>query len=516
VYREPGAGQTIASTGGFGRNTTHFFGAGLVEMLGEQVTQTILLEFDDNRNGILDRAEVRTSRPVRIRPVSGGDAIDFGDLSPGADGVPRLNPVFRLWYVDAAGRVLSDAISLDDPGVSGYGLAMQPFGWGRGRVAIGDRTIAQGGEASTLREFFTVAADFHMGLEAHDPSQQGADPAAAGFGGPAGVSLNGARQYDFGGSIDPGRRLTPGGVSLDDPDGDGHVSELTEGDIDAVEFYLLHLPAPAVRATPGGERGRRLLTEIGCTTCHVENWDIRARDTASGWPGDRRLFRFDVQPAAGSGALTGRLIRTVEPGSPPRDARPAGRAFTVERIYTDFKHWDLGPAFHERRFDASLQREHRTAPLWGVGSTAPYGHSGRFPDLRRVILAHGGAAGDARARFAALPDADRDRILEYLEALVLYQSSEIPGDIDGDGHSSPDFRIGRQTVGYERFNPEFLFQEPLRYRQLGSYTDPNGRTLPTLLIQNIEDAFGLTLPFRVDRNGDGFPDAFGPIDVTEE
>jgi hypothetical protein len=37
-----------------------------------------------------------------------------------------------------------------------------------------------------------------------------------------------------------------------------------------------------------------------------------------------------------------------------------------------------------------------------------------------------------------------------------------------------------------------------------------------LLIQNIEDAFGLTLPFRVDRNGDGFPDAFGPIDVTEE
>jgi CxxC motif-containing protein (DUF1111 family) len=33
-----------------------------------------------------------------------------------------------------------------------------------------------------------------------------------------------------------------------------------------------------------------------------------------------------------------------------------------------------------------------TEPLWGVGSTAPYGHDGRSINLREVILRHGGEA----------------------------------------------------------------------------------------------------------------------------
>ena len=55
---------------------------------------------------------------------------------------------------------------------------------------------------------------------------------------------------------------------------------------------------------------------------------------------------------------------------------------------------------------AELQRhgpdQFMTEPLWGVGSTGPYGHDGRSMTLRDVILRHGGEAQGARDSFAAL------------------------------------------------------------------------------------------------------------------
>src|SRR5262249_54084411 len=145
------------------------------------------------------------------------------------------------------------------------------------------------------RQFYTVAADFHMGLQAYDPTQQGSDPETSGAGGLARVSLNGAQQFDFGGSVDPGHKLTEKGLSLDDPDHDGHINELTQGDVDAVELFLLHTPQPAVRATESSEAGRAVLQQIGCTRCHVESWRIEARDERRGLPGDRRLFRLETR-----------------------------------------------------------------------------------------------------------------------------------------------------------------------------------------------------------------------------
>jgi CxxC motif-containing protein (DUF1111 family) len=61
----------------------------------------------------------------------------------------------------------------------------------------------------------------------------------------------------------------------------------------------------------------------------------------------------------------------------------------------------------------------RTAPLWGVGSTAPYGHRGDLTTLRAVILAHGGEAADSRAAFEALEAADQGRIIEFLKSLQI-------------------------------------------------------------------------------------------------
>jgi hypothetical protein len=506
-YREPGAGQTMASTGSMGRNTPHFFGAGLTEMLGEQVRQTLLARCDGDGDGVIDRAEVARPCPAVVVPAPGAPAIDYGDLAPEPDGVPRLDPIFRVWYLDAGGDVLPDALGLDDPRVAAFNFAMQPFGWGRGWATVAGRRVAQGGEAATVRSFFTAAADVHMGLQADDPTQRG------GRHGVAGRSLAGALQLALSAAADPGGKRSPAGFSFDDPDGDGHASELTEGDLDAAEVYMLHAPAPAVLATAESERGRTVLAEVGCLSCHVETWQIEAEDEARGFAGDRRLFDFETRTRLAADGVPELVARLV-----PLSTRlasgvevPRRGAFRVERIYTDFRHRDLGPAFWERRFDSTLQRQHRTAPLWGVGSTAPYGHAGSFPTLDAVIRAHGGEAERERDAYAALPEARRRLLLGYLESLVLYPTDEIPCDVDGDGIAAGRFEVAGQEVGYERFDARFLLARPPRYRRLQEVADYRGRRRFLMVIENVAEAFGLDLPHRRDGDGDGVPDVADPV-----
>ena len=77
------------------------------------------------------------------------------------------------------------------------------------------------------------------------------------------------------------------------------------------------------------------------------------------------------------------------------------KPFLVRDIFTDFKRHDLGPNFHERDYDGTMRKEFMTLPLWGVGSTPPYGHDGRSMTLNDVILRHGGEAQASRDAYAA-------------------------------------------------------------------------------------------------------------------
>ncbi|HXO40260.1 MAG TPA: di-heme oxidoredictase family protein [Thermoanaerobaculia bacterium] len=515
--REPGAGQTISSTAGMGRNTPHFYGAGLVEMIAEQTRQLIMNRFDLNHDGIIDRAEAQAGGPIRVAPVPGVPPIEYGDLRPDRNGVPQVNPVFRIRYFAPNGQLIADAQGLNDPRVAGFDLVMLPFGWGRGYQELPNGVrIPQGGESATLRGIFSLAADVHMGLQAFDPTQQprGPDQVCHGSRLPAscGVSLSGATQFDFGEAADRGVHLLPSGLSADDPDHDGKLSELTEGDVDAAEFYMLHAPVPGYLATPRTNAGRRIMKQIGCMRCHVESWLVRGRDGELNLAGDRRLFRFEVHAtprAGGTPELRGTLIHSAG-----RDAHggvePRGAPYLVKGIFSDFKHWDIGPAFYELRYDGSIQREHRTAPLWGVGSTGPYGHAGQFLSLPEVILAHAGNAAPARRSYQSLSAAKRQLLIDFLASLVLYATDDIPADIDGDGVVSPSLLVLGQDVGRERFDPRFLFSVVPRFRFLYDVQDEQGRRRRLLLIDNVRQSYGLDLPYRRDDDGDGFPDVLGP------
>ena len=66
----------------------------------------------------------------------------------------------------------------------------------------------------------------------------------------------------------------------------------------------------------------------------------------------------------------------------------------------------LGNELQAQRF---VERDVFLTPrLWGVGSTAPYGHDGAFRMLGEIIAAHGGEARFARDAYLALSPDEQD------------------------------------------------------------------------------------------------------------
>jgi CxxC motif-containing protein (DUF1111 family) len=92
--------------------------------------------------------------------------------------------------------------------------------------------------------------------------------------------------------------------------------------------------------------------------------------------------------------------------------------------YTDLLLHDMGPALADDRpdFEASGS-EWRTPPLWGLGLQKTVNghtrllHDGRARDANEAILWHGGEAQHAQEKYRALPKADREALLEFLNSL---------------------------------------------------------------------------------------------------
>ncbi|MGH6905855.1 MAG: di-heme oxidoredictase family protein [Geminicoccaceae bacterium] len=372
------------------RDAPHLFGLGLQEMLADEITRDLRAIHDD----ALHKAE-RRGEPVRVRLRSKG--IEYGWLTAQPDG--QIDPS-EISGVDA-------------------NLRVKPF-------------FAEG-SAFSIRQFVVGALNNEMGLEAADP-----DLLAASDGEqvvtPAGMVLDGALD-----KLDP----PPVSSAGEDDDGDGVVEEVDPALVDYLEFYLLNYFRPG-RYEPyptESRRGRRLFEEIGCASCHMPNLEIER---------DRRVADIETEYDAERGGFNGlfanartRLqVVADDPVLPPL-RRAAKRRFRVRDIFTDFKRHDLGPNFWERNFDGTLQREFMTEPLWGVATTAPYGHDGRSVNLREVILRHGGEAQEARDAFAALPDDRQRQLLEFLASLVLFPPADTASNLDPGDPTDPDFPQSR-------------------------------------------------------------------------
>lgn len=488
-----GGGANFHKDSGLGRNTPHYFGAGLTEMLAIQVRADMLEQLDRNGDGwVSARESFVAAEPVSIAAAPGGALIDYGSAHLDNDwtGSPAFNNIIRVWYVDADGVHVPGATSVDAVETFGYNFDVIVYGWGQGpgRSALNP----------TNRAFYWDPGNAHSGLQAFDPSTAN-DPDGDGVSEP---TLAGAIQFPATHvAPDAGMNIDPLGFSRDDPDGDGHLTEISEGDLDLAEWFMLNNPRPAFAGTPMEYvQGVQVMEKMGCTSCHTESWRIEPASAVHA--GDRRLFDFDVTWNASARQLEGELVPLYSTSG--SQYQPNLGAFDVVGLFSDLKHHDMGDGFKEIDFGGNMNTLWRTAPLWGVGSGFPWGHDGKSLTIEDSILRHGGEAQASRDAWENAGHGQRMKVLHLLNKLVLFDVESMPADIDGDGKISNAFHVAGQNTGLERFNAEWLFRTPLEIQ--GKVINSDGVDVISFAGVNINAAYGQLLPYRRDTDADGWPD----------
>jgi CxxC motif-containing protein (DUF1111 family) len=175
----------------------------------------------------------------------------------------------------------------------------------------------------------------------------------------------------------PACRAQPTGA---DPDTGLEVANAILGWLTAYASNLaVPPPRPALADARGGEA---LFHGAGCARCHVPALRTRADPDAP--------------------HLSGRQIRP----------------------YTDLLLHDMGEDLADGIGEGLASgTEWRTPPLWGVGladavnGNAFFLHDGRARSVTEAILWHGGEAAPAREAFAAMGEADRARLVAFVESL---------------------------------------------------------------------------------------------------
>ena len=375
------------------RNAQHLFGLGLKEMLADEIT-----------------ADLRSIRDKAISNAkSSGHSVTQQLTSKGIN--------YGLITANANGSVDTSRIEGINPD-----LRVRPF-------------FAHGGKIS-IHEFVVGALDVEMGLHASAP-----DLATANTGGkittPGGMVLDG--------SID----------KIEPPPAKTDLREIDTSIVDYLEFYLLNYFKPATyKQTETTLKGRQVFKQILCATCHIPSLRINK---------DRRVADVETVYDPGNGIFNN-LFATATPlydvvddgkGLPPLKT-PKLKPFLVENIFTDFKRHDLGPNFHERNYDGTINKLFLTTALWGVGSTPTYGHDGRSINLTEVILRHGGEAQASRDAFAILDKDDQAALLDFLNSLVLFPPDDTASNLDPGNRNAPGF----PQRGHGKVKLSVLFNDP--------------------------------------------------------
>ena len=161
-------------------------------------------------------------------------------------------------------------------------------------------------------------------------------------------------------------------------------TEVPRDVLDLVVFYSQNLAPPVRRGFDEPEvlSGKAAFYQAGCPACHVPKY------------------------------VTSRA------------AAHEAQRFQLIWPYTDLLLHDMGAGLADGRCEGLADgTEWRTPPLWGIGlarkvsAEAGFLHDGRARTLQEAILWHGGEAQNARDGYVALPKAERDALVKFLESL---------------------------------------------------------------------------------------------------
>jgi len=316
-------------------------------VLGNGLRQRIGEEMTADLAGELAAAKAKAaSTAVAVTQALTSKGVSFGSLVANPDGT-----------VNSAGVVGVDT-----------DLIVKPFGW-KGREA-------------TIRRFIEGGFRVHFGMQT-SPSivKNCASPNVNTFG---------------------------NGPDCHDPDGDGVIDEITEGQLTAEAVYMglretpVRVPAVTATAQTRANSGEALFKQIGCTSCHIQNMVINNP--------------VHVEPADTTGGA-GITLHLATDTKNPHPALNSNGTMTVE-LWSDFKRHDVGAALADsKNFNQIAANQFITPPLWGIADSAPYLHDGRAPTLADAILAHAGDALAVRNAYAALTADQQSQIQEFLGTL---------------------------------------------------------------------------------------------------
>ncbi|MCG8509217.1 MAG: hypothetical protein MI741_08315 [Rhodospirillales bacterium] len=282
-------------------------------------------------------------------------------------------------------------VALSSKGVSFGELTVQPDGFVDVAALDGVdqdlivRPFSQKGVFVSLRQFTVNAFNAHHGIQADERF---------------------------------GKRFT----GTDDFDKDGVEGEASTGDITAAVVFQATLEPPRQVLPKDEERraavadGEALFEQVGCAECHVPALPLDSTVFTEPNPFNPagNLRQGDV-----ARVLKIDLAKLSEAAGLKRDEQ--GRLLVP--AFTDLKRHviadDERPHFaNELLSQRFVERDQfLTSRLWGVGSSAPYGHRGDLTTLDEAIVNHGGAAAESRSAYEALADLDRRRIVEFLLSL---------------------------------------------------------------------------------------------------
>lgn len=254
--------------------------------------------------------------------------------------------------------------SLDTRGLQGVDadLVVKPFGWK--------------GTATHLRDVVEDEALLHLGVES-------------------------------GWLADHGELGRVGDQPRPDPDGDGVIDELSEGQVTALTLYVAMQETPISQMPTRQDWlsrwavGEGRFRDIGCAACHVPELSL-----------DSAVFSLPARDGGADVSLDLGLD-----GAQPRALADASGHYPL-RAFTDLKRHHMGDELAEGRPYRGVDGDlFLTPPLWGLTRSRPYLHDGRAPDVETAILAHGGEALEARNAYQTLDKAAKYELRLYLSAL---------------------------------------------------------------------------------------------------
>ena len=383
------AGTPAGSPPFVGRATTSLYGNGVVQLLGEEMTDQLIAA----RDAAAQEAKAKPGSPVTHDLRANG--VDFGAVIATANS--------------------SGAVTFDMSKVRGVSpdLVVRPLGWK--------------GQVTTVRNFSTAVSTFGMGMQAEEfvwrlGEKAGPDPDGDGV----------TRELSVG-------DITAMAIYNASQPVPGELARLAE---------LGFVAAPEAAAKARIEKGRQLFTQAGCATCHIPEMHLAKtvfEEPNLGGGGnfiDRFLASKDPDYDPKRPARFDLLKDSVEPRL---EASPNGGA--IVRLYGDLKRHDMGrqlaDPFPTVPNDASLAPvqyngkpgRDRPVRISDAGTLGGRQHRTRLHDdragtLAEAILLHGEdeapAAGqpgrseaqESRDAYKKLVSEDQTAIVAFLKSLI--------------------------------------------------------------------------------------------------